>query len=213
MTPQAPILSVVCNEAKGKVTRNIYPLILTRDNLAKFWQKGREFKTLFNKELKGNFEEFINTFISVDDQGNYSANGLFWVVDDFIGVLYLTNITTNGEGKAIDALAHFTFFDRKLYGRQEVFKQLLRHIFDKYKLRRITAEVPMFLNKRVLEFLVNDVGLKKEGFKRNAAFYNNDYFGVAILGILPEDLEVSSAEKVTEDTTANTEEDINGSEN
>lgn len=205
---QEPILRVECNESKGKVVRSIYPLILTRENLAKFWQKGRTYKTLFNKELKNDFESFVNTFISVDSEGNYSANGLIWVVDDFAGILYLTNIVTNGEGKAIDALAHFTFFDGKLYGRQEIFRQLLRYIFNKYQLRRVSAEVPMFLNKRVLEFFVNDVKMKREGFKRNAAYYNNDYFGVALLGILPEDLEpVKDTEKVNAEDSLNGKQD------
>ena len=184
MNAIAPILEVECEEHSGKVVRRVYPMALTIQNLKKFWELSKPFKTLFNKDIKENFEEFCKLFISVDgESGGYIANGLFWVVDDFVGVFYITDINAG-----IDANCHFTFFDKKLQGREVLFKELIKYVFAKYRFRRLTAEVPMYLNRRLREFLEKEVGLKREGFKRQAAFYNNDYFGVAILGILPEDM-------------------------
>lgn len=183
MTFGTSILSVECEEHAGSVTRNVYPMALTLQNLKTFWELSKPFKTLFNRDIKENFEEFCKLFIAVDGDGNYTSNGLFWVVDDFIGVFYITDISPG-----LDAKCHFTFFDKKLQGRSDLFRELIRYVFAKYKFRRLTAEVPMYLNRRLREFLEKEVGLKREGFKRQAAFYNNDYFGVAILGILPEDI-------------------------
>jgi RimJ/RimL family protein N-acetyltransferase len=155
---------------------------LTPENLQRFWNEGKKFKRLFNKEVATNFKSFVEMFVSEDKDGKYISNGLFWVIDDFVGIFYLTDITTG-----LDAIAHFTFFDRKLYGRAPLARALVQDVFNTYGLRRISAEAPEFLGPRVMEF-IQEIGFKKEGIKRKAAYYDGKFHNKVLYGILPEDL-------------------------
>lgn len=188
-----PILSVVCFEHKGPIERKIYKMALTPENLKMFWEKCKKFKRLFNKETVTTFQDFVALFVSQNGD-KYEANGLFWVVDDFVGVLYLTDITTG-----LDGIAHFTFFDRRVYGRAPLLRALIKHAFDTYGLRRISAEAPEYLGPRVLEF-IKEIGFKQEGVKRRGAYYNGQFHHKILYGILPEQLAATMPQSVVEVT-------------
>lgn len=102
----SPVLSVVCDEPKGPVTRNVYKMYFTPENLKLFWEKSAKHRTLFADEINGDFKKFIEIFISQDESGNLQGHGLAWIVDDFVGVFYMTEISTT------EALVHFTFSKR-----------------------------------------------------------------------------------------------------
>lgn len=178
---QNPVLTVECNEPKGVVTRNVYPMALTIDNLKTFWEKASKFRTLFTEEVNGDFKKFLELFISQDGE-LYRVHGLFWVVDDFVGVYYMTNITD------IDAKVHYTFLDRRHTGREVMTRMMLKYAFDKYKFRRLSTEVPLYVGEAVFGF-VNALGFKKEGRKRKCVLYKNEWFDVALFGLLKEEAE------------------------
>src|SRR4051794_11016225 len=98
------IMQVECLEPKGPVIRTIEPMIFTEQNLARLWEKVQEHRVLMNDEINGDFKKFVEVFISMDHNVP-KANGLVWVIDDFVGVFYMTHIT------AVDALVHYSFFD------------------------------------------------------------------------------------------------------
>src|SRR5678809_584878 len=105
-----PIFSVACPEPEGMTVRGVYPMPLTPQNMKMFWEKARVFKTLFTRELNDSFQEFAETLISKHGE-ELSANGLYWRIDNFVGIFYMTDITD------IDAQIHYTFFDRRHRGR------------------------------------------------------------------------------------------------
>lgn len=171
-----------CSEPEGDFKREIRPMPLTVENLHKFWEKSRQFRTVFGDEVNGDFKKFCELFISMDDDDKLRAHGLFWVIDDFVGVFYLTNMTD------VEATCHYTFFDRRHLGREQLTRSMLRYVFDKFRFRRLNVEVPMYASKHTFGF-TTALGFLKEGRKRKASFYKNDWFDIAMFGLLREELE------------------------
>lgn len=171
-----PVVTAVCEEKRGRVVRNIYPMQLSKENLDKFWEKQSQFRALFVDEINGDFKKFAELFIS-EDGNTLHANGLFWVVDDFVGIFYMTHITD------IDAQAHYTFFDRNHFGREELTKKMIKFVFDKYKFQRLNVEIPMYASKKTFDF-TQSLGFVREGRRRAAAHYKGEWFDIACFGIL-----------------------------
>lgn len=174
------IFSCECHEPKGVVERHVYPMMLSPENLTRFWEKASQFKVLFWDTIDGNFEKFASMLISKDGD-HLSANGLFWRVDDFVGVFYMTHI------QAFDAQIHYTFFDRRTRGRQVLTRRMIQYVFREFGFQRLSAEIPCYLNP-TFKF-IEDIGLKYEGRKRNAAFYDNQWFDTKLYSILREEAE------------------------
>lgn len=175
-----PVLSVVCQEPEGDVTRNVYRLVFTPENLQKFWDKAKGFPTIYNTNIR-TIEDFYNLFISEID-GKLELNGALWVIDDFVGIFYVSDIT------ATEGNVHYIFFDKRHKGRSGLVKKMLKYVFQTYKFNRLNAEIPLYVTKYVRYFVTN-IGFTLEGRKRKAAFYNGDWFDVLLFGLLHSDLE------------------------
>lgn len=177
----APILCVTCKEKHGNADRRVYPISLTRENLGTFWEKARVYPTLFAEELKDDFVTFLGIFL--DQEGDkISSRGLLWRVDDFVGVFYLTDIDPEH-----DAVCHFTFFDGSITGRDALARAMLSYVFNKYKFRRLSANVPTFVMPAAISF-IQRVGFKKEGRKRQATSYNGEWWDTLQFGILADEV-------------------------
>lgn len=180
-----PILEVVCEEwdhekkAVRNVIRAVYPLVFTPENLQKFWDKARQFPTLYGKEILSNPEEFYSLIMSEELDGSITPNGLFYVIDDFVGVFYLTNIDVMNK----EASVHYSFFDRRTNGRHELTKEIIKYVFNKYPFQRLNASIPLYASPETRKFAI-DVGFYLEGKKRSAAFYKGQWFSVMLYGIL-----------------------------
>jgi len=173
-----PIFECGCNEPEGFVTRRVYPMTLTPDNLKRFWALTSKFRILFDAEVQ-DFQQFCELFISRDDDNKLSVNGLFWRIDDFVGVYYMTHIQPH------DAQIHYSFFDRRQRGRQRMTRMIIKHVFAKYGFRRLSAEIP-FVAKSTFNF-VEEVGMKHEGRKRKSVLFDNEWFDARCYGILSEE--------------------------
>src|SRR6266496_5379230 len=128
------ILSAVCPEPEGKVVREVWRMPVTIENLETLWERSRIFKTLFAEEIRGDFKKFCELFLSYGAEG-IELNGLFYVIDDFVGVFYMTDINPG-----VDAKAHYTFFDRRHRGRIGLVKAMLKYAFTHYGFRRLSTE-------------------------------------------------------------------------
>lgn len=180
MNSEPSVISVECVEPEGTFVRQVRPLIFTVENIKKFWEVAKKYPTLYGKEILADPQEFINIFLTKDDNGNYTSSGLFWVVDDFIGVFYITDIRFDMS----DALVHYSFFDRRQKGRVKLVKEMVKYVFNKYKFERLSAEMPNYALPASRHFVV-DCGFVYEGKKRKAASYKGDKFDVNLYGILP----------------------------
>ena len=176
-----PIFTVACEEGKDIVLRSVYPMDFSVENLRKFWEKSRQFKTLFSHEIGDDFNKFVNLFVQVDE-GRLTSDSLLWVVDDFVGVFYLTNIYDTD-----DALVHYTFFDRRHKGRHKLTQEMAKYLFDKYKFHRLSVEVPLYASEHTFNFIMQ-LGFRPEGRRRKSAKFNGEYFDVRLFGILPDEV-------------------------
>ena len=156
-----------------------------------FWNKARKFRTIFNQEIRDDFEKFVSVILTkrFDEKGNISfvSNGLFWVVDDFVGVFYLTSIQRiNGVNS--DGLAHYSFFDGRHEGRIDLVRAMLRYAFQTFDFRRLSVEIPKYNTDKTRNFVEKSLRFKCEGKRRKAALFDNEFFDVSLYGILKEEV-------------------------
>lgn len=175
---KTPILIIECDEPEGLIKRNVYHAEITLDFLHTFWTKAKKFPTLFAQTVNDDFGQFCEIFLRKDAKGEYVAKGLIYVIDDFVGVFYMTDMYWPD-----DATVHYTFFDRRQKGRVPLVKAMLRHVFEIYKFNRLSASLPMYVNKYAFAF-VNMCGFKEEGRKRECRKYQGEYFDETLYGIL-----------------------------
>lgn len=181
MHDKEPILTAVCHENRGTVERCVYALDLTPENLRLFWEKAKQFNYLFDQEVRGDFKKFCALLLS-NGEGGVQPNGLFWVVDDFVGIFYMTRIRPG-----LDAEVHYTFFDRIQNGRVTLTREMLKYGFQKYAFRRLSVEIPLFASEHTFHF-VGALGFRPEGKRRKGIWHNDAWFDVKLYGILREEL-------------------------
>jgi RimJ/RimL family protein N-acetyltransferase len=141
----------------------------------------REFDVLFNDEVRQDLDSFIGIFLSGDGGNGVQANGLIWEVDD-VGIIFITHITT------ASAQAHFSFWDRRIKGRESLIRQMLKWGFERFGFHRITCEVPLYA-AAWLSRSVEKVGFKKEGRMREAVRYKGQWFDVNLYSILSHEVD------------------------
>lgn len=175
------IVSALCRERRGSAYRSVRKLVFTPENLNKFWGESQKYPVLFNEEVGTDFTKFLELFL-YQINNEVSVNGLFWVIDDFVGVYYLNHIVPG-----FDAQVHYAFFDGVQSGREDLTKKMLHYVFERYGFNRLSANIPCFVNVSTINF-VERLGFQFEGKRRKAARYKNDWFDVRLYGLLRENL-------------------------
>jgi len=176
------VLSVECDEPSGKITRHIRPLRMTQENLYILYNKFKQFKTIIGKEFSGDFKQFCTLFLTQNKDGSIDSNGIFWIIDDFVGIFYITDIEPG-----IDCRVHYSFFDRRHKGRVNLINQMTTYIFNTFGFQRITAKIPLYAKPSVLHFTEARLGYTKEGRMRQAERFDGKWFDVNIYGLLREE--------------------------
>lgn len=176
---QEPVLQVQCDEPDSEDKNRIAPVIrsvrfmpLTLESLHKFWLKVRVHRNICGVEVNNNYEKFVNIFLRQEKDGSVSSNGLFYVIDDFIGIFYLTNIHAG-----IDAQMHFIFFDKRTRGRKNLCKSMIEYIFNEFEFHRLSVEVPLYASKHTFNF-VESLGFANEGHKFSAIRFDGRWFDI-----------------------------------
>ncbi len=166
-----------CDEPEGVVVRQVRPAELSFAVITGYYDKLKEFKTVFNSYVRNSLDDFIRLFVTGDGGDGVRATGLIWEVDD-VGILYLTEIAVGH-----DALAHFNFWDRRLRGRENLIRGMMKHVMEMLDLHRVTVEVGMFAAPW-LPAAVERLGFVKEGRKREALRYEGEWFDCIIYSML-----------------------------
>ncbi|GAG16272.1 unnamed protein product, partial [marine sediment metagenome] len=120
------VLTVECAEPEGTVDRSVEQIQLSAEKLKWLYDRVKEFDLVFNDHVPNTLDGFASLFVVPNGNGRITSNGLIWQVDE-VGILYLTDIRPEFE-----ALAHFTFWDRRIRGREELVRAMLRYCFDRY---------------------------------------------------------------------------------
>ena len=80
-----------------------------------------------------------------------------WRGNTLCGILILTRVIPR-----LDALAHFAFFDRALFGRTKLMQRVIGQAFTQFGLERLTAEIPEHLTA-LIDFARRKLGFRYEG--------------------------------------------------
>lgn len=177
------IVRAVCDEKDGPIIRSVRPLLFSMENIKRFYEEACKFPTVFGVEMMGDFEAFCNLILQPGPEGVPIPNGLFYVVDDFVGVFYMNRIIAG-----VDASVHYTFFDQRQRGRADLVKEMLVYAFERYEFRRLTVEIPVYSSPHTFHFVEKMVGFTREGRKRRAMEYKGKWFNVVIFGMLREEI-------------------------
>lgn len=164
-----------CDEPKGSVVRTVSLVRLTTERLAYYYEKIKPFDVVFNDEVPNDPVTFAQIFVSQGTDGQLVSNGLVWEVDD-VGIIQATHITESST------LVHFTFWDRRLRGREELLKEMIRYAFKKYGFQRIETRVALYA--RPMLVAVERIGFVKEGRLRKCVKYKGEWFDANIYSIL-----------------------------
>lgn len=171
------MLRFKCDEPGGTIVRYVKPAELSFAVLTGYYDRLREFKTVFNSYVRNNLDDFIRLFVTGDGSDGVRATGLIWEVDD-VGILYLTEIAIGH-----DALAHFNFWDKRLRGREDLIRGMMKHVMEMLDLHRVTVEVGMFSGKWLLNS-IERMGFVREGRKREAFKFKGEWFDSIIFSML-----------------------------
>lgn len=175
------VIAVECNEPEYQGYRTIRFSKLSKEKLRYYYEKMKEFDVLFNDWIRGDETEFIHSFLRNDGQGGIEATGIIWEVDD-VGIIFLTQIVPGAK-----ANAHFTFWDKRLKGREDLVREFLEIGMKELQFKRVEVEIPFYAYP--LFKFVEKVGFKNEGRKRNAILYKNQWFDTNLYSVIPEDFE------------------------
>jgi hypothetical protein len=181
MDVRDPDLVIECREPEGTFNRAVTPVAISTQKLRYFYDKLKEFDVVFNDHVPNSPGGFASIFVSVDpDDLTVSANGLLWEVDD-VGILYLTQIIPG-----LSAVAHFSFWDRRLRGRENLIREMLKLGFLKYGFQRIETRVALYATPMLGG--VERIGFVKEGRARKAVQRNGEWYDVNLYAVLREEV-------------------------
>jgi RimJ/RimL family protein N-acetyltransferase len=158
----------------------VYPLRLTPESLAKLYSLSRPHPTLLGEWIRTPID-FAKLWVTELADGTLDPKCLVWVVDEYVGIFYLTDIQAG-----IDALCHYCFFDSRTKGRADLTRNMLRYVFQEYQFHRLTIEVPLFAHAAFP--FVESLGFIREGRKRHCRYYKGEWFDVNIYGMLADEV-------------------------
>ena len=178
-TDREVIVSSICNERGESIERNVYFMTLSPENLRTLWEKSQHYHNLFGFEIEGNFERFASLMFR-GDENSIAPTGLFWVVDDFVGLFYMTRIIPN-----VDALVHYIFFDKIHKGREKLMEAMILYAFETFNFKRISVELPDYASGYAFN-MIEDLGFNLEGCRQKASENKSGWHDVFLFGMTRE---------------------------
>ena len=168
-----------CVEPEGEIVRYVRFVELTMEKLLGFYDRLKEFDIVFNDDFPNDPLAFAQLFLNQNPNGSVQARGLIWEVDD-VGILYLTNIGVKS------ATAHFTFWDRRVRGRHELVRAMIKYVMQEYGFERI--ETRAGLHTRNVFLFIKQIGFVKEGRLRKSVSYKGKLFDAYVYSLLREEV-------------------------
>lgn|SRR4030067_3799013 len=153
----------------------IYPLpenwktfICTQDNLLLVWEKLNQFPILFDDDVRGNFQRFI--------QDMTNKNSIIFLTEDY-GICEFSNIVPYR-----DCDVHLTFWDKRFKGRDKECIIALKWLFNTLQLHRVTISV-VAIAYSTINF-IKALGFVREGVIRERFPYKGRLLDIHLFGIL-----------------------------
>lgn len=162
------------------------PLVLTNEKIIKLWESLQEFPQLFDDYNKGNIDAFIGKLLSPEN--------IFIDIGHGLGLA-----AGFGVRPRLDMILHLVMFDKRLKGREGLFRDIMDYYFKALKLRRMTAIIADDCKTAIK--LVQRLGFTQEGKMAHSVMRNGQAIDSFIFGILSEEFyaQAQSARPVTID--------------
>lgn len=174
------LFSAPCNEKHGSYIRTVRAKPFTPELLNQIWDKTKDHPTFMGVQLYKK-EDLASFFVTEHPDGTLTSKGLCAIVDDNIGLFWLTDINW-----PVQASVHYRFFDGIQRGREDLCRVALKWIFNTYDFNRLWTSVPLFaISPRVF---VKKIGFKLEGRTRRSSYYKNMFYDTEIYGMLREEI-------------------------
>ena len=165
------------------------PLVLTAGKLEELWEKTKQFPQVFADFSRGSYEAFAAKF--------FVPQNVF--IDIGPGLGLAAGIATK---PGLDTVLHLVMFDRRLRGREPLFKDIMRYFFQHLKLRRMTAMIAE--DCVTAAKLVGRLGFKHEGCMKKSILRGGKLLDTHIFGILSEELDAPQVSAPAEGSIADT---------
>lgn len=151
-------------------------MVLDWEKVEQLWNELQPYKTLFSDLTRGDFENFVKVLTN--------PNTLWFEVweEKIIGLVWLADIE-----QVVDATAHMVFFDRQPMEKVPVCRALIRWVFARYPLHRVSVTPPELYH--ATHRLVERIGFKREGVKREAVLIGGKWNDMRLYGLTRSDVE------------------------
>ncbi|HEY6022389.1 MAG TPA: GNAT family protein [Candidatus Paceibacterota bacterium] len=154
-------------------------MVLSWEKIDIFWEQLNKHKTIFSDITRGDKDNYMRALTAPNslwlefwDEETHEIIGLAWVAE---------------MEMVIDAVLHMVFFDRMAAEKLPLYKLLLKWLFDSYPLHRVSVTPPAMYGATCR--LLERIGFKREGTKREAMLIGNRWNDVRIYGITRHEVE------------------------
>jgi hypothetical protein len=147
----------------------------------------KKFPQVFDDFSKGDYDNFISQF--------FVPNNVFIDIGPGLGLAAGFAVKPG-----LDAVLHLVMFDRRLRGREGIFREIMEYFFKHLQLKRMTAMIAD--DCLTARKLVQRLGFKEEGCMKKSILREGLLHDTYIYGILREEMdEHSRVEGTRQETT------------
>lgn len=150
----------------------VYEMDLNLQKVDAIWKQLKKFKTLFSDLTRNNPSSFARAVMSPDMMWFEVRNEL----GDLVGIIYFDELY-----RITDCRAHLMFFDRKPAEKCELMRELMKWMFNRFPLHRMTVEPPVIYHAVVR--LLKRLKFTEEGCKRESMLIGGKWNDQFIFGI------------------------------
>lgn len=149
------------------------------DKVRDIWLSYSKHDVLFSDSTEGSFETFFDILTD--------PRSIWFELEDeesgmTVGVMSVSKIIPG-----YDAYGHFAIWNGRARGKEKIIHQLMKLIFDKYKIHRMSCEIPAYM-KGVSRF-IHRLGFKEEGTRREGVMKNGSWVDMLMFGMTVSELE------------------------
>lgn len=157
---------------------------VTPSKIQEIWLEYSRHDVLFSDYTAGSVEPFLDMLF---DARAIMAEIYRLDTEVSAGLLMMTRVIPR-----FDALAHFNLWDSNVRGKEVIFWRMMQLWMDEFKLHRLTVETPVFM--RGLLRMIERLGFKREGTRREGTIHKGKWMDLEMAGILRTELGVKLKE-------------------
>jgi hypothetical protein len=153
----------------------VHNLTLTREKIDWLWHTTSKHQTLFSDLTRGDFDNFFSALTQ--------PNTMWFEVreeEEIVGIIWITDLEL-----VVDVNAHMMFFDKKPAEKAQICRELIKWAFENLAIHRVTVPVPEIYHATYR--LVEKLGFKYEGTKREAVLIGRKWYGIKHYGMTREE--------------------------